>query len=126
MTDQDDHSAPAGTAFTPPGHSEREAILRDRLIQTELRAAARDAGMHDLDGLKLLDQSGLALDDRMELPAAAALIAGLKRDKPYLFGMRAGGTTAPPPPAVPGRGRNAMEMSLEEWRSARADLLRRR
>ena len=101
------------------------AALRERLIQSELRAAAREAGMHDLDGLKLLDQSSLVLDERLELPDAGTLISRLKRDKPYLF-TRSSSTAAAPPSAAPARGRNAMDMTLDEWRAARADLLRRR
>lgn len=114
------------TEQTPPAAADEAATLRERLVQSELRAAAREAGMHDLDGLKLLDQSGLTLNDKLELPDAAARIAQLKRDKPYLFGTRNSGTVAVPPPSGSIRGRNAMDMSLEEWRAARAELLRRR
>ena len=117
MTEQSDPPAPAPDPAV--------AALRDRLIQSELRSAAREAGMHDLDGLKLLDQSALILNDKLELPDASSLISRLKRDKPYLF-TRSSSTAAAPPAAAPAKGRNAMEMSLEEWRAARAELLRRR
>ena len=102
------------------------SVMRERLIQSELRAAAREAGMHDMDGLKLLDQSGLVLNEKMELPEAATLIARLKHDKPYLFTTRNSSTAASPPAAATATARNAMSMTLEEWRAARAELLRRR
>ena len=119
MTDQPDQQPQAApepllTAF------------RERLIQSELRAAAKEAGMHDLDGLKLLDQSALVLNEKMELPEAATLIARLKHDKPYLFTTRNSSTVATPPAAAAATARNAMNMTLEEWRTARAELLRRR
>ena len=119
MTDQTDQQPQAA-----PDPS--LAILRERLIQSELRAAAKEAGMHDMDGLKLLDQSGLMLNEKMELPEAATLIARLKHDKPYLFTTRNSSTAASPPVAAGTKTPDAMSMTLEEWRAARAELLRRR
>ena len=123
MTDQPDQQPPAASH---PAPDPAVAALRERLIQSELRAAAKDAGMHDMDGLRLLDQSGLVLNERMELPEAATLIARLKHDKPYLFTTRNSSTAASPPPASPATAHDAMRMTLEEWRAARSELLRRR
>ena len=101
-------------------------VLRERLIQSELRAAAKDAGMHDMDGLKLLEPSALVLNEKMEFPDAAALIGRLKLEKPYLFTTRNSSIAVAPPAAAPATARNAMNMTLDEWRVARAELLRRR
>ena len=120
MTDQPDPTQPQSAA------DPSLPVLRARLIQAELRAAAREAGMHDMDGLRLLDQSALMLNENMELPEAVALIARLKHDKPYLFTTRSSSTAASPPAAAAATARNAMNMTLEEWRAARAELLRRR
>ena len=101
--------------------------LRARLVQAELRTEAVRAGMVDLDGVRLVDVSGLVLGaDGIE--GGAALMARMREAKPWLFG-RAGvssssGGRAPVVVAV--KAKTAMEMSDEEWRAARAELLRRR
>jgi hypothetical protein len=98
-----------------------------RLAEAELRFEAMRAGMIDLDGLKLADAGELGLDPSGRVSGAVSVIERLRRDKPYLFGS--GGSTssasaAPPASAV--RAKLATEMTLDEWRAARADLLRRR
>ena len=103
-----------------------EATGRERLIRAELKAHAMRAGMVDLDGLKLLDPGALALDEAGEVTGAAALMAALKRAKPWLFSGSGSSPAAVAPAAVPPAPRRATEMSVEEWRRARAELLRRR
>ena len=101
--------------------------LRARLVQSELRTEAVRAGMVDLDGVRLVDVSGLVLGaDGIE--GGAALMARMREAKPWLFG-RAGGSSSNAgraPVAVAVKAKTAMEMSEEEWRAARAELLRRR
>lgn len=68
-----------------------------------LRDAAREAGMRDVDALKMLDTSGVSLDDGGKLVGADAVFKAAKAAKPYLFegGQGAGvqpGTGAPPKP----------------------------
>ena len=103
------------------------AALRARLVQAELRTEAVRAGMVDLDGVRLLDASGLSLGpDGVE--GAAELVARMREAKPWLFG-RGGASSSSAgraPRAAPPRAKTAMEMSEEEWRAARAELLRRR
>ena len=106
---------------------EEVAALRARLVQAELRTEAVRAGMVDLDGVRLLDVSGLVLGpDGIE--GAGELIARMREAKPWLFGR--GGVSSSSagraPVAAPLKARTAMEMSEEEWRAARAELLRRR
>jgi hypothetical protein len=98
-----------------------------RLIRAELKAEAVRAGMIDLDGLKLLDLSGVSLNQNGELPEAAAILGKLKRIKPWLFGNAASSSVAATAPRPePPRIRHANELSHEEWVAARAALLRRR
>ncbi len=98
--------------------------LRARLVQAELRTEAVRAGIVDLDGVKLLDATGLSLNAAGELEGGPALIAGLRASKPWLFG-RSSSSASVAPRATPPKPRLATEMSLEEWRAARAELLRR-
>jgi len=97
-----------------------------RLVQAELRAEAVRAGMVDLDGLKLIDPAALATTEAGEFHAAAEVIAKLRRDKPWLFGPAHSSSAAVAPTPAVTRRKLATEMSLDEWRTARAELLRRR
>lgn len=100
--------------------------LRARLVQAELRTEAVRAGMVDLDGVKLLDASTVVLGaDGIE--GGPALMARMREEKPWLFGRTGSSSSTGKAPAVAvPKVRTAMEMSEEEWRAARAELLRRR
>ena len=96
-----------------------------QLRQAELRAEAMRAGIVDLDGLRLLDPEvfGAGAETR---PAAGEVIGKLRRDKPWLFGGSSSSSSGAAPAAAPLRKRLATDMTIEEWRAARAELLRRR
>ncbi len=103
------------------------AEARARVVRAELKAAAARAGMVDLDGLKLVDLSAVSLDDKGEVVEAEALMTRLKREKPWLFGLHGSSSSrASAPPAQPPRMKLAREMTDDEYRAARAALLRPR
>ena len=98
-----------------------------KLIRAELKAEAVKAGMIDLDGLKLIDAGEVQLNEAGELQDGGAVLARLKRAKPWLFGGGVSSSAAANPPRPePPRTRHANELSHEEWVLARATLLRRR
>ncbi len=99
---------------------EAEIQSAARLRQAELKAEAMRAGIIDLDGLRLLDASAQSEAE------AGTVIAKLRRDKPWLFVAGSSSSAATPPQAAPLKRKMATEMSIEEWRAARAELLRRR
>ncbi len=110
-----------------------EAALQDtrhqatrRLIQAELKAEAWKNGMVDLDGLKLIETGDVSIDDNGDVTGAASVVTRLRRAKPWLFGTTSSSSHAGVPACVPTRQKLATEMNLDEWRSARAELLRRR
>lgn len=105
---------------------ENEEHGRQKLIRAELKAHAVRAGIVDLDGLKLVETDGLTLNDSGELDGAANLMSSLKKKKPWLFGEANSSSTALPPPSAPLKKKLATDMSVEEWRTARADILRHR
>ncbi len=102
-----------------------EASLRERLLRAELKAHAVRAGMVDLDGLKLLDTSRLVLNERDEVEGAAELMAETRRVKPWLFGGASSSSSPAAPPAQSPKPKLATDMTEAEWRTSRADLLRR-
>ena len=106
------------------GELHRDA--QSRLIHAELKAEALRAGIVDLDGLKLIDLSDVKLNATGEVEGGAALIAALKRSKPWLFAAASSSATARPPAAQPPRQKLATEMTDDEYRAARAALLKRR
>ena len=97
-----------------------------RLMRAELKAEAIRAGMVDLDGLKLLDQSAIKLTPSGDVDGIGPLMAQLKRDKPWLFVGASSSSPLTPPPAQPPRQKRATEMTDAEYRAARAELLKRR
>jgi hypothetical protein len=105
---------------------ELESRGAEQLIDAELRLEAVRAGMVDLDGLKLVDRAGLRPDEAGAVAGAAGVMAALRRDKPWLFAAQSSSRGVPTPPSAPLRTKLATEMSLEEWRHARAELLRGR
>jgi hypothetical protein len=105
---------------------ETEQAARARLIQSELKAEAVRAGMVDLDGLKLIDSGSVVIDDDGNVVGASTTMTKLRRDKPWLFQQASSSSVAHAPQVAPAKPRMATDMTLEEWRLARAELIRRR
>lgn len=98
---------------------------RSNLVLSELKTEAVRAGMIDLDGLKLLDPSGVTVTDQGTVLGSAALIDQFRRQKPWLFAAVSSAASAVPPPSQPPRVKQASEMTPEEYRAARAAITRR-
>jgi hypothetical protein len=94
--------------------------FQSRLIAANLRTEAVRAGMIDLDGLKLIDLSGVRLDDNDKIVDGRKVMADLRRDKPWLFGTASTSSPADPPSSQPVQQRAAMDMTDEEYAVARA------
>ncbi len=125
------------TESEPEDHAARAAELQrqldalqasttQRLIRAELKAHAVRAGMVDLDGLKLIDTATVTLDEDGELAGGAALMEAFRHAKPWLFAAANSSTPASPPPSQPPKAKKATEMTVAEWKAARAELLRHR
>jgi len=108
-----------------PDLAAQNTALRARLVQAELRMEALRAGMVDLDGVRLIDPGAIRLTEAGGLEGGAALMTRLRQDKPWLFGRGSSSSGAAAPSAAPAAPRSAMDMGVDEWRAARAELLRR-
>ena len=105
-----------------PDYEGELARMRQRVVDAELRAAGAKAGMHDLDAIKMVSE-----EDRHgagEEGGAAKAVAKLRKEKPWLF-TASTSAAARAPAAGPVAPANAMEMTRDEWRTARAALLRK-
>ena len=96
-----------------------------RVIQAEMKVEAMRAGMVDLDGLKFLDLTQARLEDNGGVAGGKELIGQLKRAKPWLFTAPSSSSVARVPPSRPARVKLATEMTDEEYRAARANIIKR-
>jgi predicted signal transduction protein with EAL and GGDEF domain len=99
--------------------SQLRTHFQARLIAANLRTEAVRAGMIDLDGLKLVDLSGVHLDDDDKIVDGRKLMADLRRAKPWLFGATSTSSAAVAPASQPVRQKTAMDMTDEEYAAAR-------
>lgn len=90
-----------------------------RLITANLQTEAVRAGMIDLDGLKLLDLSGVRLDENDKVVGGRKIMADLRLDKPWLFGVASTSSAATAPASQPVRQKTAMDMTEAEYTAAR-------
>ena len=105
--------------------AESDQRANARIVNAELRLAATKAGMIDLDGLKLLDVTKVTLKEDGTVAGADELITQAKKDKPYLFGTGSTSSTATPPGKTPGAGgKDAMQLTDQEWAAERKRLRR--
>lgn len=108
--------------------SESEAKINEavnaanaRIVRSELKAFAIEAGMIDLDVLKLVDLSGVKLLDNGEVEGAKELIEKLKETKPHFF-KEYKSTTHPsdPPKAKEQDTKDVTKMTKEEYAKYKA------
>jgi hypothetical protein len=108
----------------PGGVTEDVTKLRDeyqsRLVLANLRTEAVQAGMIDLDGLKLIDLSAVRMGNDDRIVGARKLMDDLRRNKPWLFGAASSSSAAIAPASQPVRQKTALEMTDDEYAAARA------
>lgn len=104
--------------------TQTEQEARARLVHAELKVEAVRAGIVDLDGLKLLDHENIELTSAGEIANGRELMAQLRQAKPWLFSGTSSSSLANPPRAQPPRQKFATEMTDDEYRAARALLLK--
>ena len=98
--------------------------FQSRLIAANLRTEAVRAGMIDLDGLKLVDLSAVRLDNDDKVIGGRKMMADLRREKPWLFGVASSSSAATAPASQPVRQKTAMDMTDEEYAAARTAVTR--
>jgi hypothetical protein len=104
---------------------ETRRLNEKRLMLAELKVEAMRANMIDLDGLQFLDMNQIRLDEDGSVADGAELIGRLKRTKPWLFATPSSSSIAKVPPSGPTRQKLARDMSDEEYRIARANIIKR-
>jgi hypothetical protein len=108
-------------------HESREGLrlAEQRFILAELKVEAMQAGILDLDGLKFLDIAQIHIADDGGIAGGAEAIGRLKRTKPWLFSVPLSSSIAKVPPSGTIRQKLATDMTDEEYRIARANIIKR-
>jgi hypothetical protein len=104
---------------------ENRRLNERRVAVAELKVEALRANMIDLDGLQFLDMDQVRLSEDGSVADSAELIGHLKRAKPWLFAAPSSSSIASVPPSGPTRQKLAKDMSDEEYRIARANIIKR-
>lgn len=104
---------------------ENRRLNEKRVVLAELKVEAMRANMIDLDGLQFLDMNQVRLNEDGSVDDGAELIARLKRTKPWLFATPSSSSIARVPPSAPTRQKLAKDMSDDEYRIARANIIKR-
>ncbi len=94
--------------------------FQSRLVAANLRTEAVRAGMVDLDGLRLIDISGVQLGSDDAVIGGRKMMDDLRRAKPWLFGVASSSSAAVAPASQPVRQKMASEMTDDEYAAARA------
>ncbi len=114
----------AAQAETAQKLAETQAKADERMIRTELRRAAKAAGLLDPRDLATLDVSKLKLTEDGDVEGLDAYLAALKAERGHLFGKPSTSNPGnPPPPPNPAGGKPARDMTADEWKAARAAML---
>ena len=95
-----------------------------RVILAEMKVQAIRAGMIDLDGLKFLDMTKIHLEEDGDVPDGGELLSQLKASKPWLFAAPTSSSTARVPTSRPARQKLVKDMTDEEYRIARANIVK--
>ena len=96
-----------------------------RIILAELKVEAMRAGMVDLDGLTFVDLTKVHFEEDGEVAGGTELISQLKHSKPWLFAAPSSSSVARVPLSKPVRQKLATEMTDDEYRITRANIIRR-
>jgi hypothetical protein len=93
---------------------EARTKAQERARAADLRVAASEAGLRDIDALKLLDPASLKLNDDGDVTNAGEALAAMKAAKPYLFGSASTSSPHLPPSNDPAPVKRAMDMTPAE------------
>jgi hypothetical protein len=123
MLETDDEAGGEGTNVADEGSKDEisrlQSEFRSRLLAAGLRTEAVRAGMVDLDGLKLVDLSGIQMDENDKVIDGSKIMSELRRNKPWLFGRASSSSAAAAPASKPIKQKTALEMSDDEYAAAK-------
>jgi hypothetical protein len=102
-----------------------EQAANDRVLRAELKAVAAKHGVVDVnDALKVLDLSGVKLDENGDVVGADELFEAAKKAKPYLFGTTSTSSTQKVPPAGDPKPVDVRKSDPKDYEAAKAAFLK--
>ncbi len=102
-----------------------DEVTTQRIIRAEMKAAALQAGMIDLDGIALADLTKVSLSDKGDLVGGVELLEEMKKSKPYLFAQKGNKTEAGGKEGRPNQGGGPRKVSDMTAAEVKAEAKRR-
>jgi chromosome segregation ATPase len=101
-----------------------QSAYEQRIIRAELKAAAVEEGLVDMDAFKMVDLSSVKIADDGEITGVKDLISNLKKEKPYLFkAVSTSNPAASAPPADANNGEKPVYKTPQELAEAKRKYL---
>jgi hypothetical protein len=102
-----------------------EKAANERVLRAELKAVAAKHGVVDVsDALKVLDLSGVKLDEKGDVIGADELFEAAKKAKPYLFGTTSTSSTQKTPPAGDPKPVDVRTVDAKDYAAQKAAFLK--
>jgi hypothetical protein len=112
-------------AGTKDALTKAEQAANDRVLRAELKAVAAKHGVVDVsDALKVLDLSGVKLDENGDVVGADELFEAAKKAKPYLFAAVSTSSTQKAPPAGDPKPVDVRTADPKDYEAAKAAFLK--
>jgi hypothetical protein len=105
--------------------TQAEKAANERVLRAELKAVAAKHGVVDVsDALKVLDLSGVKLDENGDVVGADELFEAAKKAKPYLFAAVSTSSTQKAPPAGDPKPVDVRTADPKDYEAAKAAFLK--
>lgn len=100
------------------------SAFEQRVLNAELKAAAMEAGLIDMDAYKMVDISKVKINDKGEVVGIKELISDLKKEKAYLFkDINTSNKDSKAPPHDAGANEKPVYATEQDFNKAERDFL---
>ncbi len=104
---------------------QKAKMYEQKLLDAKLEAQAIAAGIQDLDLIKLIDKSKMAVNEDGTVSGLSEAISEFKTNKPHFFGTEkklSSSTNAAVPTQEAVQKKSAFDLTSEEWKAFQGDI----